>query len=92
MLKARGYDVKSNVAYLAGHSLGEYAALTAAGAGGRLRAFAEIARQAMQRACRSGAMAALLGLDFETVVEVAAEATAENEFAARPMTMRSGRW
>ena len=83
VLKARGYDVKSNVAYLAGHSLGEYAALTAAGAL-QLEDCARLLKlrgQAMQRAVPVGvgAMAALLGLDFETVVEVAAEATAENE-------------
>ena len=61
--------------FVAGHSLGEYSALCAAGA----LALGDTARllkrrgQAMQRAVPvgEGAMAALLGLDFETAVEVA---------------------
>ena len=68
VLKARGYDVKSNVAYLAGHSLGEYAALTAAGcfAIGRLRAFAEIARtgHAARRAGRRWRNGRAVGAGF----------------------------
>jgi len=83
VLKARGYQMQDNVAYLAGHSLGEYTALTAAGAL-QLEDCARLLKlrgQAMQRAVPVGvgAMAALLGLDFETVVEVAAEATADDE-------------
>ena len=68
--------------YVAGHSLGEYSALAAAGAFG----VADTARllrlrgQAMQEAVPVGvgAMAALLGLDFETARTVAEEA-AESE-------------
>jgi [acyl-carrier-protein] S-malonyltransferase len=64
--------------YVAGHSLGEYSALAAAGA----LQVADTARllrlrgQAMQEAVPVGvgAMAALLGLDFETVRAVAEEA------------------
>lgn len=69
--------------YVAGHSLGEYSALAAAGA----LSVSDTARLlrtrglAMQQAVPVGvgAMAALLGLDFETVKEVAIEAAAEGE-------------
>jgi [acyl-carrier-protein] S-malonyltransferase len=65
-------------AFVAGHSLGEYSALTAAGA----LDLADTARllrirgEAMQKAVPAGqgAMAALLGLDFATASEVAAQA------------------
>jgi len=64
--------------YVAGHSLGEYSALTAAGA---LR-LADTARllklrgRAMQAAVPvgAGAMAALLGLEFDEAAEIAREA------------------
>jgi [acyl-carrier-protein] S-malonyltransferase len=66
------------LAFVAGHSLGEYSALCAAGA----ISLADTARllrirgEAMQAAVPVGvgAMAALLGLDFATATEVAAEA------------------
>jgi [acyl-carrier-protein] S-malonyltransferase len=66
------------VDFVAGHSLGEYSALAAAGA----MSIADTARllrirgRAMQSAVPVGigAMAALLGLDFATATEVAAEA------------------
>lgn len=81
-LEAEGV-LLSQAAYVAGHSLGEYSALAAAGA----ISIADTARllrtrgQAMQNAVPVGvgAMAALLGLDFATVKEVAAEAAAEGE-------------
>jgi [acyl-carrier-protein] S-malonyltransferase len=65
-------------AYVAGHSLGEYSALCAAGALG-LADTARLLRirgRAMQEAVPvgAGAMAALLGLDFAKATEVAAEA------------------
>jgi [acyl-carrier-protein] S-malonyltransferase len=80
-LEAEGFQV-SSAAYVAGHSLGEYSALCAAGA----LSLADTARllrlrgRAMQAAVPVGvgAMAALLGLDFATATEVAAEA-AEGE-------------
>ncbi|WP_372840854.1 ACP S-malonyltransferase [Phaeovulum sp.] len=76
-LEAEGVAV-TTAAYVAGHSLGEYSALCAAGAIG-LADTARLLRlrgRAMQAAVPVGvgAMAALLGLDFETAATVAAEA------------------
>jgi [acyl-carrier-protein] S-malonyltransferase len=73
-----GVDVARDARFVAGHSLGEYSALAAAGA----LTIADTARllrlrgRAMQKAVPvgSGAMAALLGLDFEQAAAVAAEA------------------
>jgi [acyl-carrier-protein] S-malonyltransferase len=76
-LEAEGIAV-TTAAYVAGHSLGEYSALCAAGSL-TLTDTARLLRlrgQAMQAAVPVGvgAMAALLGLDFATAAEVAAEA------------------
>ncbi|MBX3526249.1 MAG: ACP S-malonyltransferase [Rhodoblastus sp.] len=76
-----GLDLARDAKFVAGHSLGEYSALAAAGA----FSLADAARllrlrgKAMQAAVPvgQGAMAALLGLDYETGVAVAAEAQAE---------------
>ena len=76
-LEAEGVSV-SKAAFVAGHSLGEYSALAAAGA----LSVADTARllrtrgQAMQSAVPvgEGAMAAILGLDLEAVRAVAEEA------------------
>ena len=73
-----GVTVRGNAAFVAGHSLGEYSALAAAGA----LSITDTARllrirgRAMQKAVPVGvgAMAALLGLDYEAAVAVAAEA------------------
>jgi [acyl-carrier-protein] S-malonyltransferase len=76
-LAAEGVDLTS-AAYVAGHSLGEYSALCAAGALG-LADTARLLRTrglAMQKAVPvgQGAMAAILGLDLDAVTEVAAQA------------------
>ena len=76
-LDAEGLGMR-HVAFVAGHSLGEYSALCATGSLG-LADTARLLRLrggAMQDAVPVGvgAMAALLGLDFATAVEVAAEA------------------
>ncbi len=73
-----GFDLARDARFVAGHSLGEYSALAAAGS----LTIADTARlvrargHAMQQAVSvgTGAMAALLGLDFEQAAAVAAEA------------------
>jgi [acyl-carrier-protein] S-malonyltransferase len=73
-----GLDLARDAAFVAGHSLGEYSALAAAGT----FSIADAARLlrtrglAMQKAVPVGvgAMAALLGLDYEAATAVAAEA------------------
>src|SRR5712692_3185510 len=64
--------------FVAGHSLGEYSALAAAGAlsVGDTARLLRIRGRAMQKAVPvgTGAMAALLGLDFDQAVAIAAEA------------------
>ena len=76
-LEAEGFGI-TGAAYVAGHSLGEYSALCAAGALslGDTARLLRIRGRAMQSAVPVGvgAMAALLGLDFATAAEVAAEA------------------
>ena len=81
VLEAEGFAI-TDAAFVAGHSLGEYSALCAAGAislsdTARLL---QIRGTAMQEAVPvgQGAMAAILGLDFATVDEIAREA-AEDE-------------
>ncbi|HEX4556023.1 MAG TPA: ACP S-malonyltransferase [Xanthobacteraceae bacterium] len=72
-----GVDLARDAAYVAGHSLGEYSALAAAGS----LTLADAARlvrirgRAMQKAVPvgAGAMAAVLGLEFDQAAEVAAE-------------------
>jgi [acyl-carrier-protein] S-malonyltransferase len=80
-----GWKLSAKAAFVAGHSLGEYSALAAAGA----LSLADTARllkrrgRAMQRAVPvgEGAMAALLGLDLPAAQEVAA-AAAEGDVCA----------
>jgi len=74
-----GLDLTRDVRYVAGHSLGEYSALAAAGAFTITDAakLVRIRGRAMQTAVPvgQGAMAAILGLDSAAVKEIAAAAT-----------------
>ncbi|NRP71104.1 Malonyl CoA-acyl carrier protein transacylase [Ensifer psoraleae] len=80
VLEAKGLDLKSKVAFVAGHSLGEYSALCAAGT----FSIADTARllrirgNAMQAAVPvgKGAMAAIIGLEHADVDAVCREASA----------------
>jgi [acyl-carrier-protein] S-malonyltransferase len=81
-----GFNLKDAAAFVAGHSLGEYSALAAAGA----ISLADTARllkirgQAMQKAVPvgEGAMAALLGLSIEDAAQIAADAAGHDVCAA----------
>src|SRR6185312_12025244 len=82
VLASRGVSLKEHAAYVAGHSLGEYSALCAAGA----FTLADTARllrirgDAMQEAVPAGegAMAAILGLDQDAVEAACREASARS--------------
>ena len=81
-----GFELGPAAAFVAGHSLGEYSALAAAGC----FSLADTARllkirgRAMQEAVPvgEGAMAALMGLELDAVVAIAAEASSEGVCAA----------
>jgi [acyl-carrier-protein] S-malonyltransferase len=77
----KGFDAARQAAYVAGHSLGEYSALCAAGSLS-LEDAARLLRlrgEAMQKAVPvgEGAMAAILGLEFGAVVKVATQAASD---------------
>ncbi len=77
--KQGGLNLQEYCSYVAGHSLGEYSALTAAGAL-KLSDTAKLLKlrgQSMQKAVPAGqgSMAAILGLDFSDVKSIADEAT-----------------
>ncbi|HMN50624.1 MAG TPA: ACP S-malonyltransferase [Xanthobacteraceae bacterium] len=73
-----GLDLARDVKFVAGHSLGEYSALAAAGAFSITDAakLLRIRGQAMQKAVPvgTGAMAALLGIELDAARELASEA------------------
>jgi [acyl-carrier-protein] S-malonyltransferase len=78
VLESKGVRVADAAAYVAGHSLGEYSALCAAGVISVADAakLLRIRGEAMQEAVPvgQGAMAAILGLDLETVLRAANDA------------------
>jgi [acyl-carrier-protein] S-malonyltransferase len=82
-LAAEGIKVASHAAYVAGHSLGEYSALAAAGSLsiGDAARLLRLRGDAMQKAVPVGvgAMAALLGLDLPAAEAAAAEAASAEE-------------
>jgi len=79
VLESKGVSLRDHAAFVAGHSLGEYSALCAAGT----FSIADTARllktrgQAMQQAVPvgEGAMAAILGLELDVVKDVAKRAS-----------------
>jgi [acyl-carrier-protein] S-malonyltransferase len=85
--KEGGFDLKGRVALVAGHSLGEYSALAAAGtfsvatAAGLLR----LRGDAMQKATPpgTGAMAALLGAELDQARAICATAATDPETGER---------
>ena len=76
-----GVDLNKSATFLAGHSLGEYSALTAAGSFDIATSakLLKLRGQAMQRAVPVGvgAMAAILGLDLPDVQAITTEATSK---------------
>lgn len=82
-LESQGFNLSEHAEFVAGHSLGEYSALAASGA----LTLADTTRllrirgRAMQQAVPvgAGAMAALIGPDFDTVAEIAAKACSDGD-------------
>jgi [acyl-carrier-protein] S-malonyltransferase len=76
--REKGFSLPDKVKFVAGHSLGEYSALAAAGAFslGDAARLLKLRGQAMQKAVPVGlgAMAALLGVGIDVAEKVAAEA------------------
>jgi len=77
-----GFQVATGSSFVAGHSLGEYSALTAAGAFslGDAAWVLKMRGQSMQQAVPvgQGGMAALIGVDLAVAKEIAAEAAGED--------------
>lgn len=86
LTKEAGIDLKSSVASMAGHSLGEYSAYAAAGS----FSLADTARllkirgQAMQKAVPvgQGAMAAVIGLEMNDVIGVCENASTDDSLVS----------
>ena len=80
--KQAGFQVATGSSFVAGHSLGEYSALTAAGAFslGDAAWVLKMRGQSMQQAVPvgQGGMAALIGVDLAVAKEIAAEAAGED--------------
>lgn len=88
VLESKGIHVAEHAKFVAGHSLGEYSALTAANAFdvSETAKLLQIRGQAMQKAVPvgEGSMAAILGLDFSDVLAIASEAgTADQELVCQ---------
>ena len=81
--KQGGIHIAEACSYVAGHSLGEYSALTAAGSFeiGQAAKLLKLRGEAMQRAVPvgQGSMAAILGLDFDDVDAIAQDASGDGE-------------
>lgn len=77
-----GININTHCKFVAGHSLGEYSALTAAGAFtiGDSAKLLKLRGQSMQKAVPvgEGSMAAILGLSFEDVDAIAKEAAGDD--------------
>lgn len=77
-----GFNVKAAASCVAGHSLGEYSALTAAGSFSiaQCAKLLQIRGRAMQAAVPEGqgGMVAIIGPDYEAVVEIVREARARS--------------
>jgi len=95
VLRAWGVRLPDVADFVAGHSLGEYSALCAAGSFDLATAakLLKLRGQAMQQAVPvgQGAMAALLGADLALAQRIA-EAAAQGEGAPSPTTMTRRRW
>ncbi len=84
--KQGNISIRNTARYVAGHSLGEYSALAAAGS----LTLSDAARllktrgQAMQKAVPvgEGAMAALLGLDVDQALDIAAQTSGDGQICA----------
>jgi [acyl-carrier-protein] S-malonyltransferase len=85
-LRALSAEVELNPAFVAGHSLGEYSALVAAGSIPFAEALVAVRERglAMQAAVPAGegAMAALLGMDREDILGLCREASADGGVVA----------